>query len=539
MIVLREYQNQLKADIYNAWQYSPNIMAVLATGGGKTAVFSSIFYDMMARPNVAIAHRQELVSQISMALAKMGVHHRIIASEIVVKFCITQQIIELGQSYVNPTAPVAVAGVQTLIRREDKLTQWRNSVEMWCMDEAHHVCIDNQWGKATLMFPRARGLGVTATPIRTDKKPLGREFGGLFDQMITGPSMRDLIKMGYLTDYRMFAPPRSINTAEIEISKSTGDFNLNQLRKAAHKSTIVGDMVSHYQKFIPGKQAIGFLVDVEQAMETAERFRQAGIPAIGLSARSTDRQRQKELDKFRSRETKVLLNVDLFGEGFDVPFVEGVMGGRPTQSYSVYAQGFGRMMRTAPGKEYGYYIDLVNNFLIHGLPDANREWKFEPAGEKRKRDPNVIPLTACTACFMTYESVFKICPYCGHVHVPDRRDGPEFVDGDLTELSPELLAAMRGEIQRVETGNAAIPYGASDATIAYLKKRWDTRQLTLRHLQDAIDQWAGIQKYVFDRTDDQAYRAFYLTFGVDVLTGQSLKTKDMEKLLTQIRETFI
>jgi DNA repair protein RadD len=548
-VILRPYQQDVETGIFEAWQKpradntvgTRNVLAVAPTGAGKTAIMSSVTKKITS-PSASIAHRQELVSQISLALARNEIYHDIIAAEPVIRFCIGRHIEELGKNFHHAKAPVATAGVQTIIRRGDSLKQWCSSVGMWNIDEAHHVTPDNSWGKAVNMFPNAFGLGFTASPLRADRKPLGRALGGIFDHMVLGPTMRELIRMGYLSEYRLIAPTLSIDRAQIPISEATGELNQTELRKAAHKSTVTGDIVENYLKFASGMRGIAFVVDIEQAKETAERFNAAGVKAMAVSSKTPDLIRQDAIRRFSRGDLTVLVNVDLFGEGFDVPAVEVVMMGRPTESFGLYLQQFGRALRLFDGKLFGIIIDHVGNYARHGLPDAKRTWSLEqdlrgtPRGQ---RDPDVLPMRRCTQCFSGYEAITMKCPFCGYVEEPESRAGPEFVDGDLTELSPEFLARLRGEVEAIEHGSAGIPYGVTDpAIIGAINKNFRNRQALQTELRDAINLWAGIETTINGRTDSQAYSVFYHKFGVDVLTAQKMPAKDMSKLLEKIREGF-
>ena len=548
-IVLRPYQQQIETDVFEAWQKHRadnskgvvNVLAVAPTGAGKTAIMSSTV-KRINDPTMSIAHRQELVSQISLALARNEIYHRVIASDSVVRFCITRHIEELGKNYHDQGSPDMASGIQTLLRRKDTLTQILNRVKIWNGDEAHHFCPDNQWGKSVELMPNAFGLGFTASPLRADRKPLGRINGGLFDHMVQGPSMRDLINTGYLSDYRLIAPTMSINRAQIPVSEATGELNQKKAREASHKSQIVGDIVDNYLKFAPGKRGIAFVVDIETAKETAERFNAAGVKAMAVSSNTPDTIRQDAIRRFSRGDLMVLVNVDLFGEGFDVPAVEVVMMGRPTESFGLYMQQFGRALRTFTGKDFGIIIDHVGNWLRHGLPDAKRLWSLEAdiRGTPRgKPDESVIPLRRCSSCFSAYEAITNVCPYCGHIEVPESRNGPEFVDGDLTELSPEYLAKLRGEITAIESGRALIPRNIIDPIVVRaIENNFKKRQSAQLELRDTINLWAGVETKVNDRTDSQAYRLFYHRFGVDVITAQTLKTAEMMKLTEKIREGF-
>lgn len=541
--ILRPYQAGIKNDIYAAWNAGAvNVLAVLPTGAGKTVTFSDIIHDHQGA-SCAIAHRQELVSQISLALARDSVRHRIIGPKNVVKLCVNIHMAEIGASYYDPSAPCAVAGVDTLVRRGNELANWLQSVTLWVQDEAHHVLELNKWGTAAAMFPNAKGLGVTATPLRADGKGLGRHADGLFDVMVEGPGMRDLINMGYLTDYRVFAPPSDIDLSAVNVSQTTGDYNPQKLKVAVRKSHVIGDVVKHYLKIAPGKLGVTFATDVETATDIASQFNAAGVPAAVVSAKTPDTERIALLRKFKNRELLQLVNVDLFGEGFDLPAIEVVSMARPTQSYALFVQQFGRALRLLDGKEYAIIIDHVGNVERHGLPDARREWSLDRR-EKRSKSTksDSIPVKTCLneTCLAVYERIYSACPYCGHVTPPAARNAPEFVDGDLCELDPATLAQMRGEIDRVDMDKEAYreelaaKHAPKIGQLAHVKRHAERQeaQAALRH---SIAWWAGYQR-AMGRNDSESYRRFYFAFGVDVMTAQALNTKEAIDLSSRINE---
>lgn len=562
---LRPYQSDNKDDIYNAWDSGyKNVLSVNPTGSGKTVIFSDVIHDEK-HASCAIAHRQELVSQISLALARNDIRHRIIGPPSVVRLVVGNHMAESGMSYYDPNAPCAVAGVDTLVRRGDELSNWLNNVKLWVQDEAHHVLQSNKWGKAAAMFPNARGLGVTATPDRADGKGLGRHTDGLFDEMVEGPQMRELINMGYLTDYRVFAPKtEDLDLANVNVSKTTGDYNPNKLKIAIRKSHVIGDVVKHYLRIAPGKLGITFATDVETATDMARAYNDAGVPAAVVSAKTPDAERIAILRRFKNRELLQLVNVDLFGEGFDLPAIEVVSMARPTQSYALYCQQFGRALRlmlssilsgawdtytdaqrrdhiAASTKPHAIIIDHVGNIERHGLPDKPRVWSLERR-EKRSNSNTTgeIPMRACLnpECFAAYERVHNKCPYCGYKPEPAERSGPEFVDGDLLELSAEALAAMRGEIEHVDMSPAE---ARAEMAAKYMPeigiragvKRHVGRQEMQEALRASIAWWAGWQR-AHGRDDSESYRRFYFAFGIDVMSAQSLNTKEALSLAEKI-----
>src|SRR6185437_8496431 len=164
------------------------------------------------------------------------------------------------------------------------------------------------------------------------------------DTLLVGPSMRDLIKREYLTDYRIFAPPSDLDLSNVNISAS-GDYSPEPLRTAVHKSKITGDIVAHYLKIASGKQGVTFAVDIKSAADIAAEFRLYGVNAEVISSKTPPLVRQQLMRKFRNRELMQLVNVDILGEGVDVPAIEVISMGRPTHSYCTFAQQFGRSLR--------------------------------------------------------------------------------------------------------------------------------------------------------------------------------------------------
>ena len=528
-ITLRDYQRRQVDQVYDHWRAgSRNILNVLPTGGGKTVEMAAIASESVV-PGVAIAHRKELINQISRAMASFGVRHNIIAADSTVKSCIAKHVELFGRSFYDPRAKFTVSSVDTLAVRAEKLVQWANTVGLWMIDEAHHVLSDNKWGKAVTMFPNGYGVGFTATPVRADRRSLARIQKGAFDAMVVGPTMRELVTAGNLCDYRIFAPPASIDRSLITIGAS-GDFSDQSMRKVVHESKIVGDIVSSYRQFAAGKRGITFVVDVDQATEVAAAYRAAGVRAECVSAKTPDAVRESLMRKFEQGALDQLVNVDLFGEGLDVPAVEVVSMGRPTESYGLYVQQFGRALRPLQGKAAGIIIDHVGNVTRHGLPDAPRTWTLiaDQRGKRSTRDPDVMPVTTCPECFKAYEAVTATCPYCGFKPEPAGRSRPEQVDGDLIELDPSVLAQMRGEVDRID-GQPLIPLGATEIVAAAIRKRWLERQDAQTELRASIAAWAGILHHR-GAPDSEIYRRFYHRFGVDIMTAQSLNAADAREL---------
>lgn len=399
----------------------------------------------------------------------------------------------------------------------------------------HHVTSSNKWGKVSQMFVNARGLLVTATPERSDGKGLGRHADGIVDAMVVGPSARELITAGYLTDYRVFAPLSNIDLTGVEVG-STGDYNQKQLVSKVRQSRIVGDVVGSYLKFAAGKLGITFATDVQTAEEITAAYVAAGVPAEMVSANTPDAIRANATAKLRRGDLKQLVNVDIFGEGFDLPAIEVVSFARPTESYVLYCQQFGRGLRPMPGKTHALIIDHVGNILRHGLPDAPRAWSLD-ARERRSATKKELPLRICAGCTGVYERFYKVCPYCGYTHVPAGRSKPEFVDGDLTEMDPAVLEQMRAQVARLDApfDKSKMRYaGAPEIAIAGAAKQHRLRQEAQTALRDAIAMWGGTQRH-HGRPDYESYRRFYYQFGIDVLSAQALGRPEATELTERVR----
>lgn len=553
MIELRPYQLALHQEIHGAWASGArNVCAVLPTGGGKTV---NMAYEtaICQGASVLIAHRQELVGQMSLALARNAIRHRIIGPSELARQITTLHMGECGRSFYDPSAPTGVAGVDTLVARymprtkklddgtfitkAPKITDgWCSQIVLWQTDEAHHLLRENKWGKCTDLFPNARGIGWTATPSRANGYGLGRHADGVMGALVVGPTMRELINAGYLTDYRIFAPPSDIDLSTVTVTAS-GDYSPPKLAAAVHKSHIVGDVVKHYLRIAPGKLGITFAVDIEHATEMAAAYRAAGVPAEVVTSNTPDTARVAILRRFKSRQILQLVNVDLFGEGFDLPAIEVVSMARPTNSFTLYAQQFGRALRLLEGKLHGIIIDHVNNWHRHGLPDRVRMWTLdrrERRGSYRPPDDN--PLTSCPNCTATYERALPRCPYCEFKPEPVARSTPVQVDGDLLELDPDALRALRGEISRID-GPVYPPRGLDAAAVGALHKRHNERQKHQAWLRDRIALWSGWQRHQ-GRADSEIYKRFFFAFGTDVMTAQTLGAADAETLTGRIQSVL-
>lgn len=534
--VLRPFQTQLKADVYEAWAAGArNVLMRLDTGGGKTVTLADIVREH-GGSSCVIAHRQELVGQLSVALARYGVRHNIIASEETRRAISRLHIDELGYTLIDPASRVVVASVDTLVRR-NLPADWARSVTLWVVDEGHHLVENNKWHSAIANFtnPACRGLLPTATPKRADGIGLGRGQGGVADVMVQGPTMRWLIENKYLSDYRIVCPPSDLKIyADVSAS---GDWSTKSLREAAVASHIVGDVVEAYLRFAKGKLGITFSTDVATAVEITAAYRIAGVKAETLTGKTDDALRRSIIRRFAAREIDQIVAVDIISEGFDLPAIEVASMARPTQSLALYMQQFGRALRVSPGKEKALIIDHVSNILRHGgPPDKVRTWTLNKV-HKRAAGETVL-IKVCTACFEPYERELPACPHCGHVEEVRERGRPAMVDGDLQEMSAELLEGLRNAVEdaRMSPSQRAEQLRESYAPPIAQRagaNRQAARLDALNYLRVAMSAEGGRWK-VEGLDDKQMQRRFFLKYGIDVLSAQALGTSDAYALATRI-----
>ncbi len=539
---LRPYQQNLESAVYEAWRNGARaVLAVAPTGAGKTVLFSKFLADNVGA-SVAIAHRQELVSQTSLALARNGVRHRIIGSKDLCRSVVGLHIAEVGRSYYDPNARCAAAGVDTLVRM-DANDPWFKQVTLAVCDEGHHLLRENKWGRAVSMFANARTLAVTATPSRADGAGLGRDADGICDVIVTGPSMRSLIDAGYLSQYKIYAPPSDIDVSHVPLGKD-GDFVVPKLAEAIHKSkTIVGNVVETYKKRALGKLGITFAVDIAAAVEIAQAYRDAGVPAEVITGKTLTSVRASILAKFKRGEIKQLVNVAIFGEGYDLPAIEVVSMVAHTASFSKFAQEFGRALRIMDGKTHAIILDHVGNVVRHGLPDADRVHSLMRREKRSNGKSDAIPLRICTnpnadgmgnACTQPYERVLKCCPYCAFVPELVLRSAPDQVDGDLFELTADVLAKMRGDANLNRA--PLMPRDAAPAVRNTIEKRHRERKTAQEELRDVMSVWAGWQDAQGHVNTSEQQRRFYFKYGIDTGSAQGLNARDAETLCLRIVE---
>jgi superfamily II DNA or RNA helicase len=544
MIKLRPYQSELKSQIFQAWNCGyRNVLLVLPTGMGKTKTFCSLVIDTLVGPNALrtsiMVHRKELVQQICLTLAEEEIPHNIIASRKDIAGIIKAERRMFGRQFYNQHSPVSVISVDTLISRQDTYKTWCDSVQQVITDEAAHVLRENKWGKALALFKNARGLGVTATPERLDRKGLGSHADGVYDVMVQGPTTRWGIQNKFLSKYKIAVPPSDF-AQHLKEGSDTSDYSKQAMIEASNKSKIVGDVLEKYIQFAMGKQAIYFATDVVTAKKMAQQFCDKGIPAKALDGTTADSERLEALIQFREKKIKVLFNVDLFDEGLDVPGIEVVGMARPTKSLGKFLQMIGRGLRLAEGKEFMILIDHVGNIKHHGFPDDVRNWTLDRI-TKRGSKTNFTRICGNVTCNAPYDRALTECPWCGFEPAkPARSEGGgrpalEQVDGDLALLDPDQLRELEAKMFLEDPGviAARVAKAASPPAALRAMKNQTERIEMQKKLSEAIAKWAGKMK-AHGYSDRSIHKRFYIEHNMTITEALGEPKAEMENRLATL-----
>lgn len=401
---LKRYQVEARSAVMAALRSSGSVVLQMPTGSGKTVIATDIV--SKARGTVLfICHRKEIIRQASRHFSDAGIRHGVVAP-----------------GFPSSRDRVRIASVQTLARRDGdgfdpKLVIW---------DECHHVAAKS-WRKVMDAYPDAKHIGLTATPERLD----GKGLGDCFSRLVCGPTTATLIKRRQLSRYRYFAPSDPDLTAA---KMQAGDYRRSDIAKIMNTPVLVGDALAEYQKHASGKRAICFAVSVEASKSLASRFNQAGIPAAHVDATTPEAERDAAVAGLEAGSIKVLSNVEVFTEGFDLPAIDAVILMRPTKSTQLYLQMVGRGLRTAKGKDAAIIFDHAGLWLDHELPDVDREWSLDGGARQgllASRRKHGQPMRRCPECSVVHRMVPR-CPECGFEY-PTGREIGEY-DAQLREL---------------------------------------------------------------------------------------------------------
>lgn len=415
-MTLRPYQNQLANDIRAAFGSGANRpLAVSPTGSGKTVLFSYITSQVLKRGSrvIIVAHRREILDQISATLKRVGVPHGFI---------------QAGKS--ASTQPAMVASIQTLARRLDTVP----APDLVIIDEAHHS-VSKSYVQMFAAWPTAKFIGVTATPERLD----GKGLGAMFDRMVMGPSVQWLIDNGFLAQPVYYAPREVVDLSQVHTV--AGDFDRSEAEEIVDTPRITGDAVTHYVRFCNRQRAVAFCISVAHAQHVADTFNSCGIPSASIDGTLDPEVRKQRVEDLTAGKILVLTSCELISEGFDLPAVNAAILLRPTHSLSMHLQQVGRALRPYPGKTNAIILDHVGNCLRHGLAEQERDWDLS-GREKRLKKSSLVETKQCSKCFAIFAGT--VCPQCGSQREIAVREIEE-VDGELQRLSIEDISKKREE----------------------------------------------------------------------------------------------
>ena len=411
MYKLRDYQAEIINKIQNSMLTGHRRIIVQSPPRtGKTVVMSEIARraTVKNRRVLFLIHRQEVLEQANATFKEQGVDFDLLTSGM----------------------------VQTLTRRVNKL----DAPHIILVDEAHHA-LSKSYRRILDKFKDAYVLLFTATPVR-----LGREqLDQVADDIVLGKSIKELTAAGFLAPFRYYQPPAGFNQSELKLS-STGDYT-NKSITSALQSCLYGDLVSHYKRLAAGKQAVCYCHSIDAAKHAAAEFNKNGIAAAEVDGTTPRSERDELVKKFRDGAIKVMVNVNLFTEGVDLPDVDAVILARPTSSLSLYLQFAMRCLNPRAGK-VAVIIDHANNVEKFGYPDSERNWlQLVKTGAKTRKNAETdnFNIVTCETCFAVLESrTIKAgtCPYCDALIKQKRPDKPVALI-DLVEAARNEIASKK------------------------------------------------------------------------------------------------
>ena len=370
--VLRPHQIEAKAKIFDAWSKYDSVMLQMPTGTGKTYLFTSLINDIintykMAHKDIKIlivVHRTELLDQISATLNKFGIAHGFIQGA--------------REQYLWKR--VQVGSIMSLLTDKNYHNVCRQKFNYIIVDEAHHSLADT-YIRLFELFPNAKKLGVTATPWRLNHE----SFLSLYQYLIVSPQISWFINNNLLSDFDYVSIKQNSEVQRLvdnsEVAR-TGDYSNVDLDNTFNNQRIRSKLYESYLHFANGRKGIIYAINKLHAAKIAELYSSHGVKAMAIDCDTPRDVRQQIISAFKNGEISVLVNVDIFTEGFDCPDVNFIQLARPTKSLSLYLQQVGRGLRIVEGKEKTIILDNVGLYNYFGLPDANRKWQYHFVGQE-------------------------------------------------------------------------------------------------------------------------------------------------------------
>jgi DNA repair protein RadD len=454
MLTLRGYQDRGCREALEAFEQFTRLVLVAPTGSGKSILAAWLIEHFVRQGKrcLFLAHRKELIDQISAILDFAGVPHGVIMA---------------GHWRYRPEEPIQVASIDSLMSMRacrsckglPDLAKTCNVcggagaersrplplAEFIVIDEAHRA-MGAQYQALIAFYPNAQILLITATPWRLD----GKGLGSIVKKMIVVADMRELIASKHLLPIRLFRGPRP-DMSGVKIQH--GDYKADDAAAVMRQTKIIGNVVEHYLAQAQHERGVVFACNVAHSMDLARRFVESGVAAEHLDGTTPKAQREAILKRFALGETRVVSNVDVLTEGYDLPALHCVMLARPTKSITRYLQWVGRGMRPFEDQEYCLVLDHAGCRWEHGRPDDFREWSLDDRRVTgRPKEKTVSEPEACPNCGL--DLVRKICARCS----------PQLFSVMFTETDDRLVE------DRPEAEQIALP-GVPRATKSEPKRR--------------------------------------------------------------------
>ena len=370
-IKLFDYQEDMKERIEKALRLHRSVMAQMPTGTGKTYLLTAVI-DSFVNGNPMekvwiVAHRRELVSQIDETVRKFHSYYASNTSSLL--------------------SSVKAMSIQWLMRHYDEIEE---EPGMIVIDEAHHA-LAKTYKEMWERFPNAKFLGLTATPCRLN----GKGFTDLFDVLVQSWSVPEFISKGRLATYD-FVSIKSDGVTQRLIDSlqkrgADGDYQNKEMDMLLNKKPSIERLYRSLEEFGKDRKGIVYAINISHAQKITKLYQEHGVKAIAIDSKTPAMERQQDIEAFKKGDIQVLVNVDIFSEGFDCPDVEFVQLARPTLSLAKYLQMVGRGLRVAKGKKNCVIIDNVGLYRVFGLPSQVWNWNAMFEGKlkigKRKETP--------------------------------------------------------------------------------------------------------------------------------------------------------
>lgn len=354
-IKLFDYQEDMKERIEKALRLHRSVMAQMPTGTGKTYLLTAVIDSFVSNNPMEkvwiVAHRRELVSQIDETVRKF---HSYSASN-------TSSLL----------SSVKAMSIQWLMRHYDEIEE---EPGMIVIDEAHHA-LAKTYKEMWERFPMAKFLGLTATPCRLN----GKGFTDLFDVLVQSWDVPEFISKGRLATYD-FVSIKSDGVTQRLIDSlqkrgADGDYQNKEMDMLLNKKPSIERLYRSLEEFGKDRKGIVYAINISHAQKITKLYQENGVKAIAIDSKTPATERQQDIEAFKKGDIQVLVNVDIFSEGFDCPDVEFVQLARPTLSLAKYLQMVGRGLRVAKGKKNCVIIDNVGLYRVFGLPSQVWNWK--------------------------------------------------------------------------------------------------------------------------------------------------------------------